>query len=75
MTAAADKKSVLDPWGATVVEDYNHLYEEFGINYVVWPIEGEQIAFTLSNNINYLRIAQLAIMYIPFVFASQLFHR
>jgi tryptophanyl-tRNA synthetase len=31
LTAADDKKSVLDPWGATVVEDYNHLYEEFGI--------------------------------------------
>jgi tryptophanyl-tRNA synthetase len=26
-----DRKSVLDPWGTTVVEDYNHLYEEFGI--------------------------------------------
>ena len=26
-----DKKSVLDPWGATVIEDYNHLYDEFGI--------------------------------------------
>jgi tryptophanyl-tRNA synthetase len=26
-----NKKSVLDPWGTTVVEDYNHLYEEFGI--------------------------------------------
>jgi tryptophanyl-tRNA synthetase len=22
---------MLDPWGTTVVEDYNHLYEEFGI--------------------------------------------
>ena len=31
MTAADDKKPILDPWGATVVEDYNHLYEEFGI--------------------------------------------
>ncbi|MBT8171595.1 tryptophan--tRNA ligase [Candidatus Bathyarchaeota archaeon] len=31
MTATADKKSILDPWGSTVVEDYNHLYEEFGI--------------------------------------------
>ena len=31
MTAADDKKSTLDPWGTTVVEDYNHLYEEFGI--------------------------------------------
>ncbi len=31
MTAADDKKSVLDPWGTTVVDDYNHLYEEFGI--------------------------------------------
>jgi tryptophanyl-tRNA synthetase len=28
---ADDRKSVLDPWGTTVVEDYNHLYEEFGI--------------------------------------------
>jgi tryptophanyl-tRNA synthetase len=26
-----DKKSVLDPWGTTVIEDYNHLYDEFGI--------------------------------------------
>jgi tryptophanyl-tRNA synthetase len=26
-----DRKPVLDPWGTTVVEDYNHLYEEFGI--------------------------------------------
>ncbi len=26
-----DKKSLLDPWGTTVVEDYDHLYEEFGI--------------------------------------------
>jgi tryptophanyl-tRNA synthetase len=25
------RKPVLDPWGTTVVEDYNHLYEEFGI--------------------------------------------
>ncbi|KON30275.1 hypothetical protein AC477_05070 [miscellaneous Crenarchaeota group-1 archaeon SG8-32-1] len=31
MTTADVKKSVLDPWGTTVVEDYNHLYEEFGI--------------------------------------------
>ena len=31
MTVAGEKKSVLDPWGNTVVEDYNHLYEEFGI--------------------------------------------
>ena len=31
MVASDDKKSVIDPWGATVVEDYNHLYEEFGI--------------------------------------------
>ncbi len=31
MTAVNAKKPVLDPWGATVVEDYNHLYEEFGI--------------------------------------------
>jgi tryptophanyl-tRNA synthetase len=28
---AGDNKPILDPWGATVVEDYNHLYEEFGI--------------------------------------------
>lgn len=26
-----DKKSVLDPWGTTIIEDYNHLYDEFGI--------------------------------------------
>jgi tryptophanyl-tRNA synthetase len=26
-----DKKSLLDPWGTTVVEDYERLYEEFGI--------------------------------------------
>ena len=26
-----EKKSMLDPWGITVVEDYDHLYEEFGI--------------------------------------------
>jgi tryptophanyl-tRNA synthetase len=26
-----DKKSLIDPWGTTVVEDYDHLYEEFGI--------------------------------------------
>jgi tryptophanyl-tRNA synthetase len=26
-----NKKSVLDPWGTTVVEDYDRLYEEFGI--------------------------------------------
>ena len=31
MTASGNKKSMLDPWGTTVVEDYNHLYEEFGI--------------------------------------------
>jgi tryptophanyl-tRNA synthetase len=31
LTASGDKKSTLDPWGTTVVEDYNHLYEEFGI--------------------------------------------
>ena len=31
MNATDDKKPVLDPWGTTVVEDYNHLYEEFGI--------------------------------------------
>ncbi len=31
MADVGDRKSVLDPWGTTVVEDYNHLYEEFGI--------------------------------------------
>ena len=31
MTAAENKKHILDPWGTTVIEDYNHLYEEFGI--------------------------------------------
>ena len=31
LTAADAKKPVLDPWGTTVVDDYNHLYEEFGI--------------------------------------------
>jgi tryptophanyl-tRNA synthetase len=31
LTLADEKKSVLDPWGTTIVEDYNHLYEEFGI--------------------------------------------
>lgn len=31
LTAKDDKKSVIDPWGVTVVDDYNHLYEEFGI--------------------------------------------
>ncbi|UCD26202.1 MAG: tryptophan--tRNA ligase, partial [Candidatus Bathyarchaeota archaeon] len=28
---ANNKKTVLDPWGTTVVEDYNRLYKEFGI--------------------------------------------
>jgi len=31
MSMNPEKKTVLDPWGATVVEDYNRLYEEFGI--------------------------------------------
>ena len=31
LTVANDKKDVLDPWGATEIEDYNHLSEEFGI--------------------------------------------
>jgi tryptophanyl-tRNA synthetase len=26
-----EKKSILDPWGTTIIDDYNHLYEEFGI--------------------------------------------
>jgi tryptophanyl-tRNA synthetase len=26
-----NQKSVLDPWGTTVVKDYDHLYKEFGI--------------------------------------------
>jgi tryptophanyl-tRNA synthetase len=29
--SASDKKTVLDPFGTTVVEDYERLYEEFGI--------------------------------------------
>ena len=31
MVDVDERKSVLDPWGTTVVDDYNHLYEEFGI--------------------------------------------
>ncbi|MDG6222216.1 MAG: tryptophan--tRNA ligase [Candidatus Bathyarchaeota archaeon] len=31
LTAADEEKDVLDPWGTTVIKDYNHLYEEFGI--------------------------------------------
>jgi len=31
LTPADNEKPVLDPWGTTVVEDYNHLLEEFGI--------------------------------------------
>ncbi len=31
MIVDKDKKSVLDPWGTTIIEDYNHLYDEFGI--------------------------------------------
>ncbi len=29
--STSDRKTVLDPFGTTVVEDYDHLYEEFGI--------------------------------------------
>jgi tryptophanyl-tRNA synthetase len=29
--SATNRKTVLDPWGTTIVEDYNRLYEEFGI--------------------------------------------
>jgi len=31
LSTADKRKTVLDPWGTTVVEDYNRLYEEFGI--------------------------------------------
>jgi len=31
MSNADDKKTVLDPFGTTVIEDYDKLYEEFGI--------------------------------------------
>ena len=31
MSAPPNRKTVLDPWGTTVIEDYNRLYEEFGI--------------------------------------------
>ncbi|KPV61879.1 MAG: Tryptophan--tRNA ligase [Candidatus Bathyarchaeota archaeon BA2] len=31
MSTAKKRKTVLDPWGTTIVEDYNRLYEEFGI--------------------------------------------
>ncbi len=31
MSDTSDRKTVLDPWGTTVIEDYNRLYEEFGI--------------------------------------------
>ncbi|MDH4221410.1 MAG: tryptophan--tRNA ligase, partial [Candidatus Bathyarchaeota archaeon] len=31
MSTAGNRKTVLDPWGTTVVEDYNRLCEEFGI--------------------------------------------
>jgi len=31
LSTAANRKTVLDPWGTTIVEDYNRLYEEFGI--------------------------------------------
>lgn len=49
MTATGDKKSVLDPWGATVVEDYNHLYEEFGIQ------KFDSFSSKLSNPNMYMR--------------------
>jgi len=31
LSEASGKKTMLDPWGTTVIEDYDRLYEEFGI--------------------------------------------
>jgi tryptophanyl-tRNA synthetase len=31
LSTTNDKKTVLDPFGTTIIEDYDHLYEEFGI--------------------------------------------
>ena len=31
MTAESDRSPILDPWGTTIINDYNHLYSEFGI--------------------------------------------
>ncbi len=44
-----DKKSLLDPWGTTVVEDYDHLYEEFGIQ------EFKPLLPTISDPSMYMR--------------------
>jgi tryptophanyl-tRNA synthetase len=48
LTTSSDKP-VLDPWGATIVEDYNHLYEEFGIE------KFEMFASKLRNPNMYMR--------------------
>ena len=31
MSTINDKKAVIDPFGNTIIEDYDHLYQEFGI--------------------------------------------
>ncbi len=49
LNVADEKKSVLDPWGTTVVEDYNHLYEEFGIQ------KFESLFSQISNPSMYMR--------------------